>query len=76
MAEAEFNLRQAQELDPASVSIRNNLLIAFMLAGKDAEAQRLLSGIQASRERTETQNFATDWVRQYSEAADAAKEEM
>lgn len=76
VAEAEFNLRQAQELDPASVSIRNNLLIAFMLAGKDAEAQRLLSGIQASRERTETQNFATDWVRQYSEAADAAKEEM
>ncbi|ABS61698.1 Tetratricopeptide TPR_2 repeat protein [Parvibaculum lavamentivorans DS-1] len=73
---AEFNLRQAQELDPASGSIRNNLLIALMMAGKDAEARRLLAGIPASRERAEVRDFAASWVRNHQPAGGEAREDM
>lgn len=73
---AEFNLRQAQELDPGSASIRNNLVIAFMMAGKDEQARRVLSGIPTSRERAEVQEFATTWLKQRSQADGLAKEEM
>ncbi|MBO6635651.1 tetratricopeptide repeat protein [Parvibaculum sp.] len=73
--EAEFNLRQAQELDPSSASIRNNLVIALLLSGKDNEARRLLSGIPTARERAEVQKFAADWLKQRPEAG-TAKEEM
>jgi Flp pilus assembly protein TadD len=76
LAEAEFNLRQAQELDPASESIRTNLLIALTLAGKDEEAERLLSGIPVPKKRAEVRRFATDWVKQHHVAADVAKEDM
>jgi Flp pilus assembly protein TadD len=76
--EAEFNLRQAQELDPASISIRNNLVIALLLAGKEGEARRLLAGIPAAHERAEVQQFAMDWVKRYGPAAPLPheKEEM
>ena len=73
---AEFNLRQAQELDPGSASIRNNLVIALMMAGKDEQARRLLSGIPTSRERAEVQAFAAAWLKQRSQAGDMGKEEM
>jgi tetratricopeptide (TPR) repeat protein len=62
LAKAEFNLRQAQELDPASVSIRNNLVLALTLAGKKEEAQAVLAGIPTTRERVAVQKFAVDWV--------------
>ncbi|WP_421862607.1 tetratricopeptide repeat protein [Parvibaculum sp.] len=73
---AEFNLRQAQELDPGSTSIRNNLVIALMMVGKDDQARRLLSGITSSREREEVQAFAATWLKQRMHAGDTAKEEM
>lgn len=76
IAEAEFNLRQAQELDPASASIRNNLVIALMMAGKDSEARRLLSGIPTTRERAEVQAFATAWLEQRSRTEETTKEDM
>lgn len=72
---AEFNLRQAQELDPSSGSIRNNLLIAFMMTGKNEEARRLLAGIPASRERAEVRDFAAAWVKE-RQPAGPAKEDM
>jgi Flp pilus assembly protein TadD len=73
---AEFNLRQAQELDPASVSIRNNLVIVLMMTGKDREATRLLSGIPTTRERTEVQAFAASWLKQRPQVEDMSKEDM
>jgi len=76
LAEAEFNLRQAQELDPASESIRNNLLIALIATGKNDEAKRLLAGIPAVSKRAEVQDFAADWVKRHRPADDAAKEDM
>lgn len=72
---AEFNLRQARELDPASGSIRNNLLIALLIAGKDRDAERLLSAIPTMRERIEVQQFVAGWVRQHN-AAGAAGNDM
>ncbi|HEY4345576.1 MAG TPA: tetratricopeptide repeat protein [Parvibaculum sp.] len=62
LAKAEFNLRQAQELDPKSVSIRNNLVLALSLAGKKEDAQAVLADIPTTRERVAVQKFATDWV--------------
>lgn len=76
IADAEFNLRQAQELDPASVSIRNNLVIALLLAGKEAEARRLLAGIQTADERAEVQKFAVDWVARHAGEGGDQREEM
>lgn len=73
---AEFSLRQAQELDPTSESIRTNLLIALMMAGKNDDARRLLAGIPLSREREQVQSFAAGWVRDHRTAADAASEDM
>jgi Flp pilus assembly protein TadD len=62
LAKAEFNLRQAQELDPASESIRNNLVLALLMAGKDGEARAVLDNIATSRERSDVRKFAADWV--------------
>jgi len=76
IAAAEFNLRQAQELDPASASIRNNLVIALMMMGKDREARRLLSGIPTTRERAEVQAFAASWLKQRSQSENTTKEDM
>lgn len=74
--EAEFNLRQAQELDPTSTSIRNNLVIALMMADKDSEARRVLSGIPTTRERAEVQAFAAAWLEQRSRTEETTKEDM
>lgn len=76
LAAAEFNLRQAQELDPGSESIRTNLLIALMMAGKNDEARRLLSAIPASHQRAEVQNFAAAWVKERQPAAVTTEEDM
>lgn len=62
LPKAEFNLRQAQEIDPNSASIRNNLVLALMMAGKDDEARTLLERIAVPRERVAVQKFAADWV--------------
>lgn len=62
LAKAEFNLRQAQELSPASASIRNNLVLALTMAGKEDEARAVIDGIATPRERAEVQKFAADWV--------------
>lgn len=75
IADAEFNLRQAQELDPSSVSIRNNLVIALLLSGKEAEARHLLSGIPTARERDEVQRFAAEWMKRQP-GSGLVKEEM
>ncbi|PKQ04139.1 MAG: hypothetical protein CVT73_14125 [Alphaproteobacteria bacterium HGW-Alphaproteobacteria-12] len=72
---AEFNLRQARELDPASGSIRNNLVIALLMAGKDGEATRLLSAIPTMRERMEVRQFVTGWVTRHN-ATGAAGNDM
>lgn len=62
LPKAEFNLRQAQELDPSSNSIRNNLVLALMMSGKDDEARTVLDGIPTPRERADVQKFAADWI--------------
>ncbi|MDR3498764.1 MAG: tetratricopeptide repeat protein [Parvibaculum sp.] len=62
LPKAEFNLRQAQELDPSSSSIRNNLVLALMMSGKEDDARAVLDGIPTPRERAEVQKFAADWV--------------
>ncbi len=62
LSKAEFNLRQAHEIEPNSASIRNNLVLALMMAGKDGEARALLEHIAVPRERVAVQKFASDWV--------------
>jgi tetratricopeptide (TPR) repeat protein len=64
LAKAVFNLRQAQELDPASASIRNNLVLALTMAGKEEEARAVLDGIAVPRERAAVRQFAADWARE------------
>ena len=59
---AEFNLRQAQEIDPSSSSIRNNLVLVLMMEGKEDDARTVLDGIAVPRERAAVQKFAADWV--------------
>lgn len=73
---AEFNLRQAQELDPTSTSIRNNLVIALLMAGKEEQARRLLAGIPTMRERAEVQAFAATWLERHLRGGEPAKEDM
>lgn len=68
LSRAEFNLRQAQEIEPNSASIRNNLVLALMMAGKDSEARALLERIAVPRERVAVQKFASDWVLAQSKA--------
>jgi Flp pilus assembly protein TadD len=62
LSQALFSLQQAQELDPSSPSIRNNLVLALTLAGKDEEAQRVLQSISVPFERAAVSKFAADWV--------------
>jgi hypothetical protein len=52
------------------------LVIALMMAGKDGEARRLLSGISTTRERAEVQAFATAWLEQRSRTEDTTEEDM
>ncbi len=59
---AEFNLRQAQEIDPASSSIRNNLVLVLMMEGKEDDARGVLDSIAVPKERAAVQKFAADWV--------------
>lgn len=62
LPKAEFNLRQGHEIDPASASIRNNLVLALTMAGKEEEARAVLDSIAVPRERVAVQKFAADWV--------------
>lgn len=62
LSRALFSLRQAQELDPASASIRNNLVLALTLAGKEDEAQKVIQDIPTPYERAAVTKFASDWV--------------
>lgn len=48
---AEFVLRQANELEPANASVRNNLLITLHVAGKTAEVERLIAAIASPDDR-------------------------
>ena len=63
LSRAEFNLRQAHELAPTSISIRNNLVLALTMAGKKDEARAVIDGIATPRERADVQKFAADWAR-------------
>lgn len=62
LSKAEFNLRQAQEIDPVSTSIRNNLVLVLMTEGKEDEARRVLDNIAVPSERAAVQKLAADWV--------------
>lgn len=62
LPKAEFNLRQAQEIDPSSSSIRNNLVLILMMEGKEDDARRVLDSIAVPRERAAVQKFAADWI--------------
>jgi len=62
LSQALFNLRQAQELNPQSASIRNNLVLALTLSGDEAEAQRILQTIAVPSERVAVGKFAADWA--------------
>ena len=64
LKQAEFNLRQAYELSPASVSIRNNLVLVLMMSGKKTDAQQLLNSIATRKERMAVRDFALHWVAQ------------
>lgn len=57
-AQAAFDLRQAHELDPGSVLIRNNFIVALNLAGDPASAERVLSEIKSPGEREKVRDFA------------------
>jgi Flp pilus assembly protein TadD len=75
LEKAEFNLRQAQELEPASASIRNNLVLALTMAGKKDKARAVIDGIATSRERAAVQKFAADWAqRQHKPATERSVE--
>ena len=63
LKQAEFNLRQAYELSPASTSIRNNLVLVLMMRGEKREAQRLIDGIATRKERLAVRDFARSWVK-------------
>lgn len=67
VAKALFNLRQAQELDPKSASIRNNLILALTLSGEEEEAQRVLQSISTPSERIAVRKFVTNWTQSKSE---------
>ncbi|MDE2514843.1 MAG: tetratricopeptide repeat protein [Rhodospirillales bacterium] len=45
------SLRQAAELQPGDLRTRNNLILALHLAGKDAEAQRIIRAIPDPAQR-------------------------
>lgn len=62
LPKAEFNLRQALEIDPNSASIRTNLILALTMEGKEEDASTVLDGIAVPRQRAEVQKFANDWV--------------
>lgn len=64
LSKALFNLRQAQELDPNSASIRNNLVLALTLSGDDGEAQRILQTIPVPAERIAVRKFAANWAQE------------
>lgn len=57
------NMRQAEELDPGNVLIRNNMILCLRLSGRNAEAQARLNGIPSGEERQAVtammRNFAT-----------------
>ena len=57
-AQAAFDLRQAHELDPGSVLIRNNFIVALNLAGDPADAERVLAEIKSTDEREKVRDFA------------------
>jgi Flp pilus assembly protein TadD len=57
-AEAAFDLRQAHELDPNSVLIRNNFIVALNLAGDPASAEHVLAEIKSADERNRVRDFA------------------
>jgi Flp pilus assembly protein TadD len=57
-AEAAFDLRQAHELDPSSILIRNNFIVALDLAGDTASAERVLAEIKSTDEREKVRDFA------------------
>ncbi|HVW74253.1 MAG TPA: tetratricopeptide repeat protein [Rhizomicrobium sp.] len=61
-AEAAFDLRQAHELDPNSVLIRNNFIVALNLAGDPASAERVLGEIKNADERERVRDFAKKTV--------------
>jgi Flp pilus assembly protein TadD len=61
-ASATFNLRQAHELDPNSVLIRNNLIVALDLSGDAAGAERVLAEIKSPDERRKVGDFARNAV--------------
>lgn len=44
-------LRQAQELDPGNVLVRNNMILCLQLSGRGAEAQAMLAAIGSADER-------------------------
>lgn len=63
LEQAEFNLRQAYELSPASTSIRNNLVLVLMMRGEKREAQQLIDSITTRKERLAVRDFARNWVK-------------
>jgi len=62
---AEFNLRQAYELQPDKASIRNNLLLVLLVNEKQKEARMLISNIADNAERSALRNFSQEWMREY-----------
>ena len=57
-APAAFALRQAHELDPNSVLIRNNFIVALNLAGDLVSAEHVLAEIKSADERERVRDFA------------------
>jgi len=55
---AAFYLRQAHELDPSSVLIRNNLIMALAASGDGAGIDRALNTIADAGERQRVRDFA------------------
>ena len=62
LQQAEFNLRQAYELDPNSTSIRNNLVLVLMMRGENRAAKQVLDSIATHKERVAVRDFARNWV--------------
>lgn len=62
---AEFNLRQAFELQPDETSIRNNLLLVLLVNQKQDEARSLINAVSDASERSALRSFSMQWMRDY-----------